>query len=673
VTVYRFSAKHCDYAEPAKAKAAKALLGGKGAALVDMAQQGFNVPPGFTIPTSACLGYLSAADTPSLQAKLLDDVMVEVCDAMSWLSEQFGYVPLVSVRSGAPVSCPGMMDTILNVGLTEDNQDFWNTKIGGRATSDSFRRLVQMLGSTAYGVNPKAFDTVLAAAKKKYKAVADTDLTEAQLDYVVKRQVAEFKAATGEDFPTNNATVQLRAAIAAVFNSWNNPRAIEYRKLNKLPYEMGTAVTVQAMVFGNMGDDSGSGVLFTRDPSTGEKKVMGEYLANAQGEDVVAGIRTPLKLHEVPGMIVVNGETFAQKWLGELETVVQKLEASYRDMVDVEFTVQKGELFILQSRSGKRAARAAFKIAVDMVAEGVITKAEALARITGEQYKVVKRKAVDPAFSVKPNAIGIPACPGVAVGRPVFSAEEAVAASDPVILVTHETTPDDIAGMAKAVGVLTKTGGATSHAAVVARAMDKVCVVGCGDALNIEALKKNVAHLKGRITIDGGSGNVWYAVDVPVIDNSAAPEIQVVTAWCFEALGACEAATIVSDDVKPHRIMAARWWGAEEVLHAAIDDLAALPSRHHVSLDLTAPREFVPSSDSPLARAFGVEEADEFRALAVQTLINAKAKLKGLRIVNAGPLEAMLKNAGFNVGPDGVQAIPAALPADFAAFTVLSR
>ena len=255
-----------------------------------------------------------------------------------------------------------------------------------------------------------------------------------------------------------------------------NPRAIEYRKINKIDEGMGTAVTVQAMVFGNMGDDSGTGVLFSRDPSSGAFGMMGEFLANAQGEDVVAGIRTPLGVSKMPDL----GDGWAKVYQ-QISVLCQKLETAYRDMVDIEFTVQKGQLFILQSRVGKRSARAAFKIAVDLVNEGVIDKKAAIGRLTADQFKVARRPMIDPAFKVKPDLIGLPACPGVVTGRPVFSSEDAVKATDRVILVTHETDPDDIAGMHKAVGILTQTGGATSHAAVVARAMDKPCVVGCTD------------------------------------------------------------------------------------------------------------------------------------------------------------------------------------------------
>ena len=330
---------------------------------------------------------------------------------------------------------PGMMDTILNVGLTEANLGVWAKRIGERAAWDSYRRLIQMLGATAYGIQMDKFEFQLASVKKQAGVTVDADLTVEHLHVLCSLYSHVFKANVGHEFPQTREE-QLKAAIVAVFRSWDNDRAVEYRKINKIDDAMGTAVTVQAMVFGNMGKTSGSGVAFTRDPSTGEPKIMGEYLFDAQGEDVVAGIRTPLKLDDVKAA-----------WCGELEQLCYKLEAMYVDMVDLEFTVQNGELFILQSRTGKRSARAAFKIAVDLVNEGVIDRGTARSRLTAEQFKVVRRPTIDPAFKVEPALVGLPACPGVVTGKPVFSSQDAINCKEPCILVTHETTPEDIAGM----------------------------------------------------------------------------------------------------------------------------------------------------------------------------------------------------------------------------------
>ena len=450
--IFRFSSSMCDW----KGAPDKKYLGGKGAGLVQMSHDGLNVPPGFTITTEVCNAYLQY--NAAARQELMDGLMAEVAERMDWLEKQFGYMPLVSVRSGAPISMPGMMDTILNVGLCNANFKDWCARIGDRPTFDSDRRLTQMLGATGYGVPMEVFDFQLAKVKKQLGAKSDTDLDTLGLSHVIAAYRIAFEENKGFKFPFDKPGEQLRVAIEAVFSSWMNPRAIEYRKINKIDPAMGTAVTVQAMVFGNMGDDSGTGVLFSRDPSTGDKGMMGEFLTNAQGEDVVAGIRTPMAVQKMASLDGV----FGQQWLSVYDQLVKlcvDLEKSYMDMVDIEFTVQKGQLFVLQSRSGKRSARAAFKIAVDQVAEGLIEKKEALKRLTVEQFKVVRRPSIDPKFKTKPDFTGLPACPGVVSGKPVFSSKDAVNCKEPCILITHETSPDDIAGMAAAKGILTQTGG----------------------------------------------------------------------------------------------------------------------------------------------------------------------------------------------------------------------
>jgi pyruvate,orthophosphate dikinase len=631
----------------------KMLLGGKGAGLALMAKMGLNVPPGFTITTDVCKAYM-ACSTDTARVAFMDDLMEEVYEGLGWLSDQFGYLPLVSVRSGAPVSMPGMMDTILNVNLTSVSINDWIAKLGERSARDSMRRLIQMLGSTAFGVPHDVFEFQLARIKKQAKVTEDTELNAHQLMLVGDAYLDAFKKATGQEFPIIKHREQLRYAVEAVFKSWMNDRAVEYRKINKIDEAMATAVTVQAMVFGNAGDSSASGVLFTRDPSTGENTLMGEFLQNAQGEDVVAGIRTPLPLSKMNDM--------GAPWpdvLDELVATSFQLEKSYKDMVDVEFTVQDGEVFILQSRSGKRSARAAFKIAVDQVAEGMITKGDAFKRLSVDQFKTVRKPGIDPKWKQAPYVVGLPACPGIAVGRPVFSSAEAVKAAakgEKVVLVTHETTPEDIAGMNAAQGILTQTGGATSHAAVVARAMDKPCITGATQ-LDLDALMACQ-----KVTIDGSTGKVWTDVEVPVIDASDDPAIRTVMDWSLAILGAQEAAVVDLDMDKPHRIMAALWWGQEEVLDAVLDGLEKLPSRQHVAFDLRSPASFQPTADKGLADCFGVtpELGLDFAAKVIAKIEARGDKLKGLQLLNSKPYLAN-------------QLVPSVVPADYAAFTVLSR
>ena len=646
IDIYRFSGKGCDYKADAASKPAKALLGGKGAGLVMMAQQGLNVPPGFTITTDVCNAYRKLTTETAKQEFMLS-LMKEVKEHMAWLESQFGYTPLVSVRSGAPVSMPGMMDTILNVGLTFWNQTEWMARIGQRSTWDSQRRLIQMLGATGYGVPMSVFDAELVKIKTKAGAKADTDLTSEDLAMLVDLYLEAFYNHKGFKFPENDATEQLLVAIMAVFESWMNPRAIEYRKLNKISDDMGTAVNVQAMVFGNMGEDSGTGVLFTRNPSTGEPGMYGEFLTNAQGEDVVAGIRTPMPVQK---MAQLDYNWFSVH--GQLVDLCEKLEASYKDMVDIEFTVQKGELFVLQSRPGKRSARAAFKIAVDMVDEGSINIETALSRLTVDQFKTVRKPTIDPKYKVKPNLVGLNACPGVVSGKPVFSAADAVNSKVPCILVTHETNPNDIAGMAAAVGILTQTGGATSHAAVVARAMDKPCVVGA-TALDFGFLKMNGGPK--TVTIDGSTGKVWFDTDVPVIDSSDDQAVRRVKEWCLAAQNAVEAVTVASDSAYPQRVMAAHWWGSQTVAETVLHDMAQKDAKL-LSLDATSPRDFWQESDSVLGDAFGVFVPGKFSA----TL--------GKLIQQVGPTE-LLVAVGTKPAPNGSWA----LPADYAVYLTLGK
>jgi pyruvate,orthophosphate dikinase len=651
--IYRFSAAACE-----GSAAMKMLLGGKGANLAEMCQLGLPVPPGFTITTEACNTYrqvlaqgkhLGPEASAAAIGMFLDDLLDEVLGHMVWLKEQFGYMPLVSVRSGAPISMPGMMDTILNVGLCDGKiLADWKDRIGKRAALDSYRRLIQMLGSTAYGLPSIWFEQVLKEFRQKAGVEIDAELDiQALADVIVKFQggIGEH---TGHPFP-DKPSAQLRVAIKTVFDSWMSPRAVEYRKLNKISDAMGTAVTVQAMVFGNMDEESGTGVLFTRNPLTGlcahsqAEKVWepyGEFLVNAQGEDVVAGIRTPLKLQEMINQGAASSVTIWPGIYDQLCLISQKLEGHYRDMMDVEFTVQQGKLWVLQCRVGKRSALAAFRIAVALVEEGMIDAAEALSRIRPDQYKVVHRPRIDAAHAPAAHGRGIPASPGVARGRPVFSAQAAVDATEPCILVVHETTPDDIAGMAKAAGILTTVGGATSHAAVVARAMDKPCVVGCSDL----ALADEQGSFEGKggfdavgehqVAICGETGKVWVNVDVPVLDAAGDPAVTRVVGWALEGYAVQLSKPVGESFAYPMRVMAADWWGDGAVLDQVLAVLAKL-DRKWITFDLTPPAAFRSLDDALLERCFTDSEVPEASFLdEIMAVLGAKAEqLAGLNLV----------------------------------------
>jgi pyruvate,orthophosphate dikinase len=671
--IYRFSKEYADaLAGEHEIGPDKKWLGGKGASLVTMCEAGLPVPPGFTIHTGLCNeqrafreAYLKAKDTdlPALDKQIdvwRNNLKAAVSVAMEELNLKIGFPPLVSVRSGAPVSMPGMMDTILNVGINDKNLHQWVERIGERPALDSYRRLIQMLGHTAYGIDDAVFEIQLKEARSTQKVETDAELSVESLKWLIDQYKKVFQAATQKEFP-QKVGEQLWAAIMAVFESWMNPRAIEYRKINNISEDMGTAVTVQAMVFGNMGETSGSGVLFTRNPSTGEPVIMAEYLANAQGEDVVAGIRTPIQLE-----LNYLSES-SEDWCHELHKLCGKLEAHYRDMVDVEFTVQEGVLYILQSRVGKRSAAAAFKIATDVVAEGLVPTIDtALKRLTVEQYKLMRRPIVDPAYKKAPDHKGLPACPGVAVGIPVFSSQDAVNCTAPCILVTHETTPDDIAGMHKAAGILTQTGGATSHAAVVARAMDKPCIVGC-TALPLKDLKAWAKSNPGAtITLDGGDGRVWIGQEVPVIDNTASPSIKIVQDWAMKVTGFAEQMTVDPEEVTgPCRIMASHWWGDLDVADVVLMGLANLSKedRSMITLDLQSPDDMVPEDDHLLEFAFKAQakslgpniniggKKEHFKDKVCEMLVN-NGHLAGLTIANFQGTDAQidkLRKAGLVV------------------------
>jgi len=487
----------------------KDTLGGKGAGLAEMTNAGLPVPPGFTISTEVCRIFYEN------KGKLGSDIQKHVDEALARLesaSEQkLGSTErplLVSVRSGAKFSMPGMMDTILNLGLNDTTVKALAKRTGNeRFAWDSYRRFIQMYGNVVLQIEKREFDEIFDRIKEKAGAKLDTEIPMLSLQELVKQYKALVKERTKTDFP-EDPRQQLQGAINAVFGSWRNPRAIHYRRMNKISEELGTAVNVQTMVFGNMGNTSGTGVGFTRNPSTGEREFYGEFLINAQGEDVVAGIRTPTPIRELDR---VMPECYRQ-----LREITDRLERHYRDMQDFEFTIQENRLYMLQTRNGKRTGKAAVKIAADMVKEGLITPEEAVMRVEPLQLDQLLHPILDPKAKAKELVQGLPASPGAVSGRIVFSAEDAVAQAKQgrVVLVRKETVPDDIHGMEVAVGILTSRGGMTSHAAVVARGMGKCCVVGA-EAIKIDERNKllmagNTQLREGDwITLEGSSGKVF--------------------------------------------------------------------------------------------------------------------------------------------------------------------
>ncbi len=514
-----------DFDEPSGG--GRELLGGKGIGLAEMTALGLPVPAGFTITTDACRAYMAEGDLP---AGLDGEVAAHVRRLEETSGKRFGDPAdplLVSVRSGAAVSMPGMMDTILNLGLNAEATKGLAARTGNRRFAyDSYRRLIQMFGEVVDGIDGQRFEEALTALKRDRGAALDTDLSAEDLVELVDTFGAIYREAMGTEFP-QEATDQLMRAVRAVFDSWDTPRAQVYRHANEIPDDIGTAVNVVQMVFGNKGDRSGTGVVFTRNPSTGEKELYGEFLANAQGEDVVAGIRTP---QPVESMAQAVPEAYEQ-----LLSTLGRLEEHYRDMQDVEFTVEDGALYLLQTRAAKRTAGAAVKAAVEMVDEGTISREEAVLRIDPGQLDQLLHPRIDPDTAPDPVAKGLNASPGAATGGIVFDSDTAVerAKAGPVILVRHETTPDDIHGMIAANGILTVHGGMTSHAAVVARGMGKPCVAGC-EGLTLD---NGIARLGGRelregdpITIDGGSGSVYLGA-IELVPPQLNDDFETILGW----------------------------------------------------------------------------------------------------------------------------------------------
>src|SRR3989441_959727 len=507
------------------------LLGGKGAGVAEMTRAGLPVPPGFTITTEACNAYYASGK------RFPDGMWEQAIEALHHVEEKAGKKLgdvknplLVSVRSGAKFSMPGMMDTVLNLGLNPQTLEGLAKLTNDRRFAlDAYRRFIQMFGKIVLGIDAEKFEHKLTQAKEKAKVKTDPELKPEQLEKLVKEYKDIILKESGKPFP-DDPLDQLRASIEAVFSSWNNKRATDYRNFNKIPHDLGTAVNVQTMVFGNMGNDSGTGVAFTRDPNTGEKVLYGDYLPNAQGEDVVAGIRTPQPISTLKKQM--------PDVYKEFETNAERLEKHYRDVQDLEFTVEKRKLWMLQTRSAKRTAQAAVKIAVDMVGETLISQEEAVQRVEPSQVDQLLHPRIDPKAKVKVIAKGIDASPGAASGKAVFDADRAEALGkkgEAVILVRIETNPDDVHGMIAAKGVLTARGGKTSHAAVVARGMGKPCVAGA-ESLKID-LEKRFFTVDGAkvkegdlITINGTTGEVILG-SVPMIEPAINKDLNELLTW----------------------------------------------------------------------------------------------------------------------------------------------
>ena len=534
------------------------LLGGKGANLAEMTNIGLPVPQGFTITTEACTQYYE--DGREINSEIQEQINEYIVKMEEITGKKFGDKEnplLVSVRSGARASMPGMMDTILNLGLNEEVVETLAAKSGNvRWAWDCYRRFIQMYSDVVMEVGKKYFEELIDKMKEKRGVTHDVELTAEDLKELAKEFKAEYKAKIGTDFPSDPKE-QLMGAIKAVFRSWDNPRANVYRRDNDIPYSWGTAVNVQSMAFGNMGDDCGTGVAFTRDPATGEKGLFGEFLTNAQGEDVVAGVRTPMHISEMK-------EKFPEAF-EQFENVCKTLETHYRDMQDMEFTVEHGKLYMLQTRNGKRTAKAALKIACDLVDEGMRTEEEAVEMIDPRNLDTL----LHPQFDVKALkeakllGKGLGASPGAAAGKVVFTAEDAVewaSRGEKVVLVRLETSPEDITGMKAAQGILTVRGGMTSHAAVVARGMGSCCVSGCGDIKMNEAKKEFTLagitfHEGDTISIDGTTGNIYQGI-VPTVDAAIVGEFGRVMAWAdkFRTLKVRTNADTPRDAKKAHEL-----------------------------------------------------------------------------------------------------------------------
>ncbi len=582
------------------------LLGGKGANLAEMTSLGLPVPQGFTITTEACTQYYEDGK------QINDEIQAQISEYIGKMEEitgkKFGDHEnplLVSVRSGARASMPGMMDTILNLGLNEEVVEVIAEKSGNaRWAWDCYRRFIQMYSDVVMEVGKKYFEELIDKMKAEKGVTQDVELSADDLKELANQFKAEYKEKVGTDFPSDPKE-QLMGAVKAVFRSWDNPRANVYRRDNDIPYSWGTAVNVQSMAFGNMGDDCGTGVAFTRDPATGERKLMGEFLTNAQGEDVVAGVRTPMPIAQM-------AEKFPEAF-EQFQNVCKTLEDHYRDMQDMEFTVEHGKLFMLQTRNGKRTAQAALKIACDLVDEGMRSEEEAVAMIDPRNLDTL----LHPQFDAKalkaatPAGKGLGASPGAACGKVVFTADDAVAwneKGEKVVLVRLETSPEDITGMKSAQGILTVRGGMTSHAAVVARGMGTCCVSGCGDIKMDEANKKfelagKTYHEGDYISIDGSTGNIYDGI-IPTVDATIAGEFGRIMAWAdkYRALKVRTNADTPAD-AKKAKELGAEGIGLCRTEHMFFDPDRIAAFREMICSDTVEEREAALAKIEPMQQA----------------------------------------------------------------------
>ena len=660
----------------------KNLLGGKGANLAEMSNLGLPVPPGFTITTEVCTYFYQNAK--AYPAGLEGDVKSALGSVETQVGRKFGDADnplLVSVRSGARVSMPGMMDTVLNLGLNDKTAAGLAKRTGNpRFAYDSYRRFIQMYGHVVLGVDHHHFEELLELHKEDRGVSLDTELGAEDWQKLIEAYKAKVKEELGEAFPQDPLR-QLWGAIGAVFGSWLTVRAVTYRKLHNIPENWGTAVNVQAMVFGNMGDDCATGVAFTRNPSTGANEFYGEFLVNAQGEDVVAGIRTPQHLtiagkkanrSTLPAMEEAMTAVF-----GELDGVRKRLESHYRDMQDIEFTVERGKLYMLQTRSGKRTAQAALKVAVDMVGEGLIDRRQAVSRIDPASLDQLLHPTLDPKAPRQVIARGLPASPGAAAGRAVFTADEAEdrgARGEKVILVRTETSPEDIHGMHAAVGVLTTRGGMTSHAAVVARGMGRPCVSGAGDlrideAARIMKVRDVVVRDGDLLTIDGGTGEVMLG-EVPTIQPELSGDFSELMTWAdqFRRL------KVRTNAETPTDARMARRFGAEGIglcrtEHMFFDGGRIVAMREMIVADTTEGRRAALAKIMPMQRDYFVELFRIMRGLPVtirlldpplhEFLPNSRsemeevAKAAGVSTDHVAQRAAMLKESNPMLGHRG--------------------
>ena len=687
-------------------KEMKSLLGGKGANLAEMTKINLPVPPGFTITTQACNNYYE--NNKTIKQEVIDQIEEKLSVLEKDLNKKLGSEEnplLVSVRSGSVISMPGMMDTILNLGLNDDTvKALAKATDNERFAYDSYRRFIQMFSDVAMEVPKYKFENILDRFKEENNFKYDTDLTCEHLKEIVEEYKAIYKKEIREEFP-QDPKKQLMLAVEAVFRSWNNPRAIVYRRLNDIPNDLGTAVNIQSMVFGNMGDTSGTGVAFTRDPATGENKLLGEYLINAQGEDVVAGIRTPEQIDKLKEVMPEIYNQFIK--------TVKVLENHYRDMQDVEFTIEKGRLFFLQTRNGKRTAESAINIAVDLVEEGLLTKEEAIMRVEPKQLdQLLHPKFEDKALKEATILTkGLPASPGAGSGKIYFTAEEAVEASksgEKVILVRQETSPEDIEGMICSQGILTARGGMTSHAAVVARGMGKCCVAGCGeikvDEISKEVRKDNIVLREGDyISLDGSTGNVYLGEvakteaamtgnfeklmtwvdevrDMKVRTNADNPrDAKVAVEFGAEGIGLCRTEHMFFDE---DRIPAVRKMILSNTVEDRVEaldrllpmqqqdfvDIYRVMGERHVNIRLLDPplHEFLPHDDETieeLAKDMNIDAKEIRKRIVDLSEFNPMLGHRGCRLAVTYPEIAVMQtkaiiNAAIEVNKEGLNVEP---------------